>query len=69
MCDGPSFPRRSVLPFRYEVKRVDFSTQISEFLVFWNDTPLTARRAHDGPSWVPLSQSNFPEIKSAAQND
>ena len=23
----------------------------------------------DGPSWVPLSQPVFPEIKSAAQND
>ena len=44
-------------------------TQISEFEVFWNETPSTVRRAHDGPSLGSSPQPVFPEIKSAAQND
>ena len=44
VCDGPSYPRRSVLPFRYKVQRVAFSTQISEFL------SVLKRDSLDGPS-------------------
>ena len=58
-----------VLPFRYEVQRVDFQYLISDFLSVLKRDPATVCRAHDGPSWVPSSQPVFPEIKSVAQND
>ena len=43
-CDGSSCPWRSVLRVRHRVQRVDFSTQISEFL------SVLGRDTIDGPS-------------------
>ena len=43
-CDGPSHLWRSVLPFRYEVQRVDFSNQFSDFLSVLKLDPATVRR-------------------------
>ena len=67
--DGPSRLWRSFLPFRHEVQRVDFQYPISDFLSVLKRDPVTVRRAHDGPSLGSSPLPNFPEIKSAAQND
>ena len=50
-CDGPSCPRRSVLPCRREVQRVVLSTQFVRIL------SVLERHTLDGPSWDPSTQT------------
>ena len=49
--DGPSC--HFVAKFREFFSVSNFS----EFYVFWNETLSTVRRAHDGPSWDPSTQT------------